>query len=91
VDLWNVPVSGEPTALWTDVDFGGAGAALDLPAGAYTLGVDVDDDASPDLLFELPELPAGTFANVFAVNDEAGEVFLLVQLRDGSTARIDPE
>jgi len=91
VDLWNVPESGEPAPLWTDVDFGVAGAAIDLPAGAYTIGIDVDDDASPDLTFELPELAAGTFANVFAVNDEDGGVFLLAQLRDGSTVRIDPE
>lgn len=91
VDLWNVPEAAEATPLWTDVDFGVASAMLDLPAGAYTIGVDVDDDASPDLTFELPELAAGTFVNVFAVNDEEGEVFLLAQLTDGSTARIDPE
>ena len=29
--------------------------------------------------------------NVFALNDEEADVFLLAQLRDGSTARIDPE
>ena len=91
VDLWNVPESAPATALWTDVDFGAAGAALDVPAGAYTIGVDVNDDASPDLTFELPALPAGTFVNVFATNDEEGRVFLLAQLRDGSTVRIDPE
>src|SRR5688572_10788940 len=48
-----------------------------------------DDDAVPDLTFELPELSAGTVANVFAVAD-AGEVFLLAQLPDGSTLRVEP-
>jgi len=91
VDLWHVPESAEATPLWTDVDFGVAGAALDIPAGSYTIGVDVDDDASPDLTFELPELPAGTFVNVFAVNDDAGDVFLLAQLQNGSTVRVDHE
>ncbi|HEY3499664.1 MAG TPA: DUF4397 domain-containing protein [Polyangiaceae bacterium] len=91
VDLWNLPQSGAPAPLWTDVDFGVAGAPLDLPAGAYTIGVDVDNDASPDLTFELPALPAGAFVNVFAANDADGDVFLLAQLRDGTTARIDPE
>jgi hypothetical protein len=91
VDLWSVPEAGDPTPLWTDVDFGVAGDALDVPGGAYTIGVDVNNDASPDLTFELPALPAGTFANVFAVNDADDDVFLLAQLRNGTTVRIDPE
>jgi hypothetical protein len=91
VDLWSVPESGSPAPLWTNVDFGVAGDALDVAAGAYTIGVDVDDDMTPDLTFKLPALPAGTVANVFAVNDEEGDVFLLAQLADGATARIDPE
>jgi hypothetical protein len=90
VDIWNVPESGAPAPLWTDVDFGVAGTALDLPAGAYTIGVDVDDDMTPDLTFALPELRAGTVVNVFAVND-GDDVFLVAHLPDGSTARIDPE
>jgi hypothetical protein len=91
VDIWNVPETGSPAPLWTNVDFGVAGSALDLPAGAYTIGVDVDDDMSPDLTFALPALPAGTVANVFAVNDANDDVFLIAQLADGTTARIDPE
>jgi hypothetical protein len=91
VDIWNIPATGDPTPLWTNVDFGVAGDALDVAAGAYTLGVDVDDDMTPDLTFVLPELPAGTVANVFAANDSAGEVFLVAELRDGSTVRIDAE
>jgi hypothetical protein len=91
VDLWSVPDSGAPVPLWTNVDFGAAGAPLDVDAGAYTLGVDVDDDMSPDLVFKLPALPSGTVANVYAVNDADDDVFLIAQLADGSTARVDPE
>jgi hypothetical protein len=90
VDIWNVPESGEPAPLWTDLDFGTAGEALDLDAGAYTVGIDVDDDEMPDLTFELPDLDAGTVVNVFAVADSDENVFLIVELPSGDTARIDP-
>jgi len=90
VDIWNIPVSGDPTPLVTDVDFGEVGLYADLPAGAYTLGFDVNDDAMPDVVFSLPSLPEGTVANVFAVSD-GGDVFLVAQLEDGSTVRIDPD
>ncbi len=89
VDIWNLPDEGEPALLYEDVDFGEVGSYLDLPAGAYTLGFDVDKDGSPDVVFELPALPAGTIANVFAVTDGSG-VFLAAQLQDGTVARIDP-
>ncbi len=90
VDIWNVPTGGTPAPLYPDFDFGEVGDYLTLPAGAYRLGIDVDNDASPDLLFNLPALPAGTVANVFAVSDASGGVFLLAQFADGTTARIDP-
>lgn len=88
VDIWNIPDMGDPAPLYENVGFGVAGAYMDLPAGAYTLGIDVDDDATPDLVFELPSLPAGTVANVFAVAS-GGSVYLLAQLQDGSVDRID--
>lgn len=90
VDLFSVASDGAPTVLVSDVDFGTASDPLDLPAGAYTLGVDVDDDATPDLYFELPELPAGTLANVYVTQDAGGAVFALAQLDGDATARIDP-
>jgi hypothetical protein len=86
VDIWNLPETGDPALLYENVDFGVAGNSFDLPAGAYTLGFDVDDDANPDVVFELPELAAGTFANVFAVSDNA--VFLTAQFRNGTLAQI---
>ena len=54
------------------------------------MGIDVNNDASPDLVFDLPELPADLFVNLYAVNDNSGNVFLLAQLPDGATVRIDP-
>jgi hypothetical protein len=89
VDIWNIPEMGDPAPLVPDFDFGAMSPAVDLPAGSYTLGVDVDDDATPDLTFTTPSIPAGTLVNLYAVKDAVG-VFLLAQLPDGSTLRIDP-
>ncbi|UCE02118.1 MAG: DUF4397 domain-containing protein [Candidatus Latescibacterota bacterium] len=89
VDIWNIPSSGAPSILYEDVDFSAVGPYFDLPAGAYTLGFDVNNDATPDVVFSLPALPGGTIANVFAVTDQSGTPFLLAQLQDGSVARID--
>ncbi len=89
VDIWNITDPDNPAPLYEDVDFGAAGNALDIPAGAYTLGIDTNDDAAPELLFELPELAEGTIANLFAVADADG-AFLVAQFGDNSTARIDP-
>lgn len=88
VDIWNIPASGSPSVLYADVDFGVAGGYLDLPAGTYTIGFDVDNDATPDVVFDLPALAAGTVANVFAVS-QGGSVFLVAQLQDGTIARIN--
>jgi len=87
VDIWEV--SSTPTPLIVDFDFGAAVTA-DLPVSAYNLGVDVDNDANPDLGFAVPALAEGSFTNVYAVNDSAGNVFLLAQLSDGSLVQIDP-
>jgi hypothetical protein len=89
VDIWNIPSSGSPSILYENVDFSAVGPYFDLPAGAYTLGFDVNNDATPDVVFSLPALPAGTIANVFAVTDQSGTPFLLAQLQDGTVARID--
>ena len=88
VDIWNIPNNGAPAVLYMDVDYGVAGGYMDLPAGAYTIGFDVDNDATPDVVFDLPSLPAGTVANVFAVS-QGSAVFLIAQLQDGTVARIN--
>jgi len=66
VDIWLIPDMGAPVPLWVDVDFGVAGDALDVPAEALVIGFDVDNDANPDVIFDIPALAAGTVANVFA-------------------------
>lgn len=89
VDIWEISDPEMPIALYEDVDFGAVGPYLELPAGAYTLGFDLDDDARPDVSFELPSLPGGTVANVFATQDSMGAVHLQAQLQDSVTARVD--
>jgi len=89
VDIWNVPAMGDPSMLWMDLGFGEAGNYLSLDPQAYTVGIDVNNDMVPDLLFDVPALPVNTIANVFAVSDGLGQVFLLAQLQDSSVARID--
>lgn len=91
VDIWNIPATGQPTALYTDVALGTAGNYLELPAGSYKIGFDVDKDLKPDLVFVLPTLPEGSIANLFAVKDAAGSVFLLSQLKNGNLTRVEPE
>lgn len=90
VDIWNIPSSGSPAVLYENVEFAQAGAYLDLPAGAYTIGFDVNNDTSPDVVFSLPTLAAGTVANVFAVSDASNNVYLLAQLQNNAVARVNP-
>jgi hypothetical protein len=87
VDIWNT-TGTTPSPLWEDLDRGATGDYLELPADAYQVGIDTNDDATPDLLFNLPDLPAGEVVNIFAIND-GGTVFLLAQLFNGMTVRID--
>lgn len=89
VDIWEVTDPLNPIALYPDVDFRDVGAYAVLPAGTYTLGFDVNNDANPDLTFSTGAIPAGSILNVFAVNDGAA-VFLLAQFEDGTVAQIDP-
>ena len=89
VDVWNIPAMGDPAKVISQLDFAKSSGTLDLPAGSYTLGIDVNADGTPDLVFKTPDLPAGLYLNVFAVKDGAS-VFLIAQLPDGTTARIDP-
>jgi hypothetical protein len=54
------------------------------------VGLDVDADQTPDLLFDVPALPRGVFVNVFAVLDAQGNPFLLAQLVGSDTAKLMP-
>lgn len=89
VDIWDVTDPGDPQPLYTDVDFGDATDYAELDAGTYSLGFDLDGDADPDVVFELPEIEEDEVVNLYAVAD-GEDVFLIAQLRDGSTVRIDP-
>jgi hypothetical protein len=54
--------NGDPTLILEDVDYGDY-AFLDLPAAAYTLGFDADNDRCP-IHIEIPALDAGAQYNV---------------------------
>ena len=90
VDVWALPEAGDPELLFENLDFGAAADELDVPPGAHRLGIDVNDDGTPDLRFDMPDLSAGTHVNLFAATDAEGAPFLLAQLSGGVTARIDP-
>jgi len=84
VDIWNVTDAAAPSAILEDVDYGVASDFLELPAQAYVVGIDTDNDGTPELTFNIPALDAGTIATVFAVSDADGTVSLQAQL-GGST------
>jgi hypothetical protein len=90
VDLVSVAEGVAPTPLTMNLAYGDFSEILEVDAAEFTLGIDADDDATPDLLFDIPALPAGTSANVFAVSEAAGQVYLLVQTGPGELLRIDP-
>ncbi len=89
VDILAVAEDGSTSTLLADVDTGTAAEPFDIPAGAYTIGVDLNNDMKPELYFELPELGAGTLANVYVTQEDSGKVFVLAQLDGDVTARID--
>ena len=91
VDIYNVDEHGIPSRIVDDLAFGSASGTLDLPAGAYRIGLDVNADATPDVVFALPSAPAGALINAYAVRERDGNVLLLLQLPDGSTLPIRHE
>ena len=90
VDLYDVTIPGAPVLVEEDLDFGNAGAVLELPAEAFSLGLDVDDDGRADLVFDVPELAEGSVVNAFASEDAAGDIAIIAQLDGGTAVRIDP-
>ncbi|MEM9461302.1 MAG: DUF4397 domain-containing protein [Myxococcota bacterium] len=89
VDIWEIS-GDEPVLLLENVDFA-ASATLEVPATALTLGLDVDDDAVPDLTFDADTSPlGGNQINLLANNDAAGNVVLVAQLPDSSVLIIEP-
>ncbi len=90
VDIWNL-TGGTPSLLLENVDFGASATLPDLPAGAYRVGFDVNNDAVPDVTFSLPSLPGGTSVNLFAVSDASDTVWLAAQLPNGDVAPISAD
>ncbi|MEM9460983.1 MAG: DUF4397 domain-containing protein [Myxococcota bacterium] len=90
VDIWEV--TAEPLPLFENVDYGTfATLGMDVPAGPLMIGIDVDDDATPDLTFDVDATGlGGSQVNVFANNDENGDVALIIQLPTGDLLQVDP-
>ncbi len=89
VKIWEV--SGTPATVIEDYAYGQYDVVTQLDAGTYNLGFDVAPaDGVPELVFNTGALPAGIYINLYATNDTDGNVFLIAQLPDGTTARIDP-
>jgi hypothetical protein len=79
-----------PAPIGNNVEFGQS-LVVDAPAGAVEVTLDVGADGTADFRFDVPDLGDGILVNVFAATDAAGAPFLLAQLPDGSTARVDAE
>lgn len=90
VDLSQIVDGVAPTPLVANLAYGEISDALDIAAEPFVLGLNADDDATPDLMFEMPALEPGTHANVYAVSEMPGQVYLLVQTDPGEFARIMP-
>jgi len=78
VDIFNILAAGSPSLLYPNLNLGGAGGAVELPAGTYTLGIDVTNDGGFEYVFALPRLNAGAIVNIFATIDNGNNVFLLL-------------
>lgn len=90
VDIWNVTDPANPAPLFEDLAFGAATAQVEIPAAAYALGIDLNNDATPDVVFDVPALPAGSSANLFAIADAAGP-HLVADLGAGESVEIFPK
>jgi hypothetical protein len=87
VDIWNMSAT-PPVALLPDVAFGATGT-VSYPAGPLSIGLDTNNDGTPEHVFDLPDLGADAQVNGFAVLDGLGAPFILAHLPNGTTARVD--
>jgi hypothetical protein len=91
VDVWVVDASCTPVGngpLLDEFAYGSVAEGVDLAPGALGVGFDVGGDATVDACFQVPDLGADTFVNVFAVNTDGGSVSLLAHLEDGNAAEV---
>src|SRR5205085_11752042 len=80
VNVFQLPTTGIATPIAENLRYGTAAMPVDLPPEAFTVGLDVNLDRTPDLTFSVPALPRGSIVDVFAVLDAQGNPFLLAQL-----------
>lgn len=90
VDIWNVTDAANPSVLFENLAFGAATAQVEIPAAAYVLGIDLNNDATPDVLIDVPALRAGTSANLFAIADATGP-HLVADLGAGEAVELLPQ
>jgi hypothetical protein len=68
-----------PAPLFSNLLFGTASAAAEVPAGQYNVGLDTNNNNTSELRYALPTLPAGASANAFAyINGGAAQIFVQV-------------
>lgn len=89
VDLWNITDPDNAMPLIPDFDYGEE-VTTELPTGiGFVLGIDVDADAQPDAVFDIPDSLSG-FVAVYAINDVNGNPSLLAHFEDGTNAELTP-
>lgn len=81
VDVWETNLAAQ---VIPDLDFG-ATEVLDVAAMALSIGLDATNDGVPEFTFQVPNLGAGSFVDVYAVLDDSGPS-LVAHLPDGSVA-----
>jgi hypothetical protein len=86
VDIYNIPTEGDPVQLVPDLAYGTASGYLEVPAGSYQLGIDINNDPGTlELVFSTSPIETGAILNLIAINNEAGDaVRLLIQDANGN-------
>ena len=88
--MWNVTDPMSPAPLIEDFPFKGSGA-LDVPSVALVVGLDVDNDGTPDANFDVPPLPADALVDVVAFSDDKDAPSLQAILGPGPLTQLDPK
>jgi hypothetical protein len=92
VDIWNVTPGSTAAVLLADVDYKASGT-LDLPVADYVIGLDTDNDGTPELTYTVPlatlAIPGGTYINAYA-NEGATSVDIVTQFDDATVIPIQP-
>jgi hypothetical protein len=90
IDFLSVAEDGTATELSKNLDFGDFSEPQDIPAGAYTIGIDLDNDLKAEAFFQPSDFPAGTRVNIYFASDSEGNVQSYAQLLGDTTERILP-